>query len=328
MAANAQHERLFKIDRYIRSRTKVTRAMLAEKLEVDKRTIQRDLDFLRDHYNAPLENSSSRGYYYSEPGWEIPDVSLSERDLFSLLIARRAVALYRGTPIADRLNRIFNKVAGSLSQKIDIHPDYPSNGILSFAPEPVLEVNEKVWSRLLGAIRNRRSINICYKSRHSGALSDRQVDPYHILNMQGDWYLYAWDHLRNRVSQFQLYRISSVKYLKTTFEINEEFDIEKITSSSFGSFGSAEKLKNVRLRITGNMGELLADRQFHSQQKVKNIRNGFEISFPVSSAGKKPFYNLIQWILSMGRDVEILAPKQLKELVKEEIRQMKKIIEK
>ncbi len=328
MAVNGQFERLFKIDAFIRSRAIVTRGLLAAKLEVTKRTIQRDLDDLRYRFEAPLEYSPARGYYYSEPSWEMPSVQLTERDLFSLLIARRAVAMYRGTPIADRLKEIFNKVAGSLSQKIDVHPDYPSEGILSFAPEPVLEVDEKVWSRILGAIRKQRSIQIMYASRHSREHSERRVDPYHILNMQGDWYLYGWDYLRNRVSQFQLHRISSVKIRADIFDINTDFDIRTITNNSFGSFGSAEKLKNIRLRITGNMAELLAGRQFHSQQRVKNIREGFEISFPVSSSGKRPFYNLIQWILSMGRDVEIISPKQLKTLVREEIQQMKRNIEK
>lgn len=323
MADNTQHERLFKIDALIRGRTVVSRAMLAEKLEVTVRTIQRDLDFLRYRFEAPLEFSKKGGYLYSEPNWEMPAIPLTERDLFSLLIARRAVGLYRGTPLADKLTQIFNKIAGSLSRKIDVHPDYPSGGILSFAPEPVLEVDEKVWSRLLGAIRNRRSLLMNYESRNSNGEGERRVDPYHILNMQGDWYLYAWDHLRSRVSQFQLYRISNVKVLKEAFVISDEFDIEKITHNSFGCFGNSEKLKSVSLRITGDMGELLAGRQFHSQQKLKIIEGGFEIAFPVSSAGKRPFYNVIQWLLSMGRDVEIMAPKQLKELVHAEILQMK-----
>ncbi len=328
MASNVQHERLVKIEDLIKSRRKITRAVLAEELEVDKRTIHRDLDFLRDRYGAPLEYTPQKGYHYTDPDWQMPDVRLSERDLFSLLIARQAVALYRGTPLTERLTRIFNKIAGSLSGKIDVHPDYPSQGILSFAPAPVLEVNETVWSRLLAAIRRRRSVRMTYASRNSEEIAERRVDPYHILNMQGDWYLYGWDHHRDRVSQFLLHRVRSVKHLRESFAVVDGFDIREITESSFGSFGSAEKMTNVRLVITGSMGKLLAGRQFHAKQRVKPVKEGFEIRFPVSSAGKRPFYNVIQWILSMGRDVQILAPAQLKTLVREEILAMQKIIEK
>ncbi len=328
MSSNIQHERLHKIHQTIRARSGVNRKILADRLEVSTRTIQRDIDFLRNRYCAPIEFSAERGYFYSEPEWELPAVRLSERDLFALLIARRAVELYRGLPVAGSLNRIFRKIAGTLSDKIDVYPDYPPERHLSFAPEPLLEVDERVWSRLLGAIRNKCSIQMQYASRNSGGIRKKQVDPYHIINMQGDWYFYGWDHMRDRVSQFLLHRVKSIRILKISFEIRDDFDINKITESSFGSFGSSEKLKTVRLIITGNMGELMAERQFHPQQSVTPAKGGFEIRFPVSAAGKRPFYNVIQWILSMGRDVEILAPQQLRELVRDEILAMKKNIEK
>jgi predicted DNA-binding transcriptional regulator YafY len=327
MSSHIQHERLNKIHLFLRSHSKTTRQSLAEKLEISPRTVQRDINFLRDRYGAPIEFSPESGYYYNEPEWEFPAFRLSERDLFALLIARRAVALYRGLPVAKNLSRIFDKIAGSLSNKIEIHADYLSEKHLSFAPEPLLEVNEKVWSGLLGAIRNQRSIQMRYASRNSGEISEKQVDPYHILNMQGDWYFYGWDHARNRISQFLLHRIKSIKILKSQFNVHADFDIKNITENSFGSFGSSEKMKTIRLRITGNMGELMADRQFHPQQSVKSVKGGFEIKFPVSAAGKRPFYNVMQWILSMGRDVEILAPLQLKQLVRDEIFAMKKNME-
>ena len=328
MSSCLQWERFNRINQIIQGRGIVTRERLAEKLEVNVRTIQRDLNDLRDRFGAPLAYSRSKGLHYTESGWVLPAIALQERELFSLLIAQQAVMQYRGTPLAKRLKQIFNKIAGSLSDTIHVHPDYPAAGILSFAPAPVLDVDEKLWNNLLVAIRNQKSAYITYHSRSSKELSERQIDPCHILNMQGDWYLYAYDHLRKRVSQFQLHRIKAIKLLEERFEKPEGFDISAIANSSFGSFGSVEKMKNVRLRITGDMRELLADRQFHPRQTIKERTDGFEISFPVSSAGRRPFYNLIQWILSMGRDVEILAPKQLKDLVYEEILHMKNNAEK
>lgn len=328
MSRCLQWERFTRINHLIQGREIVTRELLSDRLEVTIRTIQRDLDDLRDRFGAPLAYTRAKGFHYTEPGWVLPSIPLQECELFSLLIARQAMAQYRGTPLAKRLEQIFNKIAGALSEVIHVHPDFPAAGILSFTPLPVLAVDEKLWNDLLAAIRNQQSVRITYDSRNSGESSDRPIDPLHILNMQGDWYLYAYDHLPQRVSQFQLHRIKSLKLLLTRFEKPVEFDITAITNSSFGSFGSAEKLKNVRLRITGEMGELLAERQFHPQQTIKKRTTGFEISFPVSSAGRRPFYNLIQWILSMGRDVEILAPVQLKELVYEEILAMKNKAEK
>jgi predicted DNA-binding transcriptional regulator YafY len=329
MADRLQMERCFKIDSKIRTEKFPSRRELAAELEVNERTVQRDITFMKDRFGAPVAVSRKNGgYYYTEPTWFLPSVPLTEGELFSLLIARQAVAQYRGTPVFQTLETVFNKIAGALSDKITVHPDYLTGGILSFAPTNVLPVDETVWSRLLQAARDRQTVRMKYSSRKSRQMAVRTVDPYHIINMQGDWYLFGHDHKHDRICQFQLHRIQTVEMSDRTFDISPDFDVKTIVNSSFGSFGSAEELQTVRLRITGDMAELLKDRNFHPQQKIKKCAGGFEIRFPVSAAGTRPFYHIVQWILSMGRDVEILEPEQLKQLVREEIRLMKEKIEK
>jgi predicted DNA-binding transcriptional regulator YafY len=324
MADRLQWERCLKIEKRIRDGGFPSRSILAEALEVTERTIQRDVTFMKDRCGAPIAVSRSRGgYFYTEPAWFLPSVPLTEGELFSLLIARQAVAQYRGTPVVQALETVFNKIAGSLKDTITVHPDYAAGGILSFAPSAALAVDETVWNRLLLAARNRQSVRMRYSSRKSRETAERTVDPYHILNMQGDWYLYGFDHRRDKICQFQLHRIQSIKVLEQTFDLCPDFDLNAIVNSSFGNFGSADDLKMIRLHITGDMAELLEDRIFHPQQTVRKRQSGFEISFPVSASGNRPFFHIIQWILSMGRDVEVLAPEQLKELVREEIGLMK-----
>lgn len=324
MADRLQWERVLKIEKAIRQGGFPSRAGLATLLEVTERTVQRDITFMKDRFGAPIAVSRRNGgYFYTEPAWFLPSVPLTEGELFSLLIARQAVAQYRGAPIVQTLENVFNKIAGTLADTIFVHPDYAIGGILSFAPSAVLPIDETVWNCLLKAARNRQSVRMEYSSRKSKETAARTVDPHRILNMQGDWYLYGHDHRNGKICQFQLHRIQSVKALNKTFTPDPEFDFDAIVNSSFGSFGSADDLKTVRLHITGDMAELLDGRSFHPQQKIKNRTNGFEISFPVSASGNRPFFHIIQWILSMGRDVDVLAPKQLKDLVCEEIRLMK-----
>jgi predicted DNA-binding transcriptional regulator YafY len=329
MADRLQWERCLKIEKRIRDGGFPSRALLAEELDVTERTVQRDITFMKDRFSAPIAVSRSKGgYVYTEPAWFLPSVPLTEGELFSLLIARQAVAQYRGTPVVQTLETVFNKIAGSLKDTITVHPDYAAGGILSFAPGTALAVDETVWNRLLLAARRRRSVQMRYRSRKSRETAARRVDPYHILNMQGDWYLYGFDHRHAKICQFQLHRIQSVEVLEQTFEIRPDFDLNTIVNSSFGSFGSADELETIRLHITGDMAELLEDRIFHPQQTIRKRQSGFEISFPVSASGNRPFFHIIQWILSMGRDVDVLAPEQLKQLVREEIGLMKEKAEK
>ncbi len=328
VADRLQWERCLKIEKQIRDGDFPSRRKLAEELEVTERTVQRDITFMKDRFGAPIVVSRKNGgYYYTEPAWFLPSVPLTEGELFSLLIARQAVAQYRGTPVVQTLEKVFIKIAGSLSESISVLPEYAA-GIISFAPSAALAVDETIWNRLLQSARNRQSVQMRYSSRKSKETALRTVDPYHIINMQGDWYLFGHDHRHGKICQFQLHRIQTVRVMDKPFEVRPNFDLSDIVNSSFGNFGSADDLQTVRLHIAGDMAELFEDRIFHPQQTVKKREDAFEISFPVSAAGARPFFHLIQWILSMGRDVEVLEPKHLKTLLREEIRLMKEKIEK
>jgi biotin operon repressor len=87
-ASPRQLERLFQLDELIRSGKAQTVRQLAAALEVSDRTVHNDLDFLRDRYEAPIENNRSRGYYYKDP---------------TLMVGSRMLAASAGAAYAQEL---------------------------------------------------------------------------------------------------------------------------------------------------------------------------------------------------------------------------------
>lgn len=329
MTWNIQHERLLQIDEQIRKHKFPSRISLALEHEVSKRTIQRDLDFLRDRLSAPLAyDKTKKGYYYTESSWFLPAVPMSEGDLFALMVARQAMSQYAGTPVAQTLERIFQKICGNLAETISFQTHYTSTA-LSFAPPPALPVQEETWNTLLHGTRTKTQVNITYYSRRSNKTSQRTINPYHIINIQGDWYVFAYCHQRRKVLQFLIHRIGQAEKTDTAFEVPPGFDPQQYIQNSFGSFASNAQLHTVKIHITGDMAELLTGRTLHPKQKVTHHKDrSITITFPASAEGKRPYFNLIQWILSLGPDATVLAPKQLKHLVQTEIDTMQKIYKK
>ena len=324
-ANHQQRERLMWLVELLRDGTCPGREQLAERMEVNVRTIQRLITFLRDRLGAPVVyDRTLPGYRLTEPTWFLPRMSVTEGELFSLLVAKQAMAQYRGTPVEKSLERIFAKIAGDLGRNITVHPEYTRTNVLSFAPAPVLPVNESVWNRLLQAAESRQWARINYRSVRSRETRPRKVAPHHILNMQGDWYLFAHDEHHGKICQFQLHRIETVTLLGTAFRPDPDFSIEEVISNSFGSFGACESLTDLHIRITGESAALLRDRVFHPAQTTTSVPGGFEIRFPVSADGDRPFYHIIQWLLSMGRDVKILDPPELRQRMREEIEAMRR----
>jgi predicted DNA-binding transcriptional regulator YafY len=82
--------RLHRIDALLRQGGFPNATTLAEVLEVCSRTVQRDIEFLRDRMDAPVEFDRRRnGYYYTEPTFSLPAMTLREDELQALGVVRR-----------------------------------------------------------------------------------------------------------------------------------------------------------------------------------------------------------------------------------------------
>jgi predicted DNA-binding transcriptional regulator YafY len=72
MEEKVRGNRILMIDEAIRGGSYPSISKLARLAEVTKRTIERDIECLRDMYRAPIEyDYQRRGYYYSEPNFFI-----------------------------------------------------------------------------------------------------------------------------------------------------------------------------------------------------------------------------------------------------------------
>jgi hypothetical protein len=90
--------RIAAIDRAIRGGGWPNASTLARELEVSPRTVQRDIIFLRDRLQAPLEFDGHRhGYCYTREDFRLPFFQLSEGELVGLFLAERLLQQYRGT---------------------------------------------------------------------------------------------------------------------------------------------------------------------------------------------------------------------------------------
>jgi predicted DNA-binding transcriptional regulator YafY len=147
-----QYRRLLYIDRKIREGRFPNCSSLAEAWETSTRTILRDLEYLKDELGAPIEYEPiKRGFFYSDPSWFLPSVMLSEGDLLALLIGQQALTMYRGTPMAGELERIFGKLAELLPDKIAIGPEFMQARVSFFNP-PSRPIDPETWRVVLRAL--------------------------------------------------------------------------------------------------------------------------------------------------------------------------------
>jgi predicted DNA-binding transcriptional regulator YafY len=118
-ATRPQYHRLRRILEMVREGTRTGSlpncSDFTRELGVSRRTVMRDLDFLRDDESVPIAYGESRkGFKLTDPTFVLSPVRLTRREVFSFSIARKLLERFEGTPLDMDLRSVLAKIAGSL----------------------------------------------------------------------------------------------------------------------------------------------------------------------------------------------------------------------
>lgn len=285
---------------------------LAQELEVNPKTIHRDLEFMRDRLGLPLEFDARRnGYYYTEPVTTLPAATISEGELFALVLAEKALGQYRGTPFEKPLLAAIEKIAAGLPETISVALQDLQQGI-SFRTraEPLLDL--EVFRTLADAVSQRRQLRLRYRKPGGGPVVERVVDPYHLANINGEWYLFAYDHLRQAPRTFVPMRILSATPTGRTFQRTRRFSLENWLRGSFGVMQGGGDYQVV-LRFSPAAADYLREKKWHESQQVRDLPGGgVEVTFKLSGLTE-----VQRWVLSWGGHCQVMEPAELAAAVRQ-----------
>jgi predicted DNA-binding transcriptional regulator YafY len=92
---------------------------LEEKLNVQRKTIQRDITFMRDELGLPLVyDEALHGYFYDKDVSDFPVFQTSAEELAALFLARQALDSVRVTALSDVLREAFAKLTRGMLNRI------------------------------------------------------------------------------------------------------------------------------------------------------------------------------------------------------------------
>ena len=88
---------------------------------MSRRTLKRDLDFLRDDHNVSLAYDDWRkGFRLTDPTFSLPPVQLTRCEVFSFSIARKLLQRFEGTPLELDMRSVLAKIADSLRGTVSL----------------------------------------------------------------------------------------------------------------------------------------------------------------------------------------------------------------
>jgi predicted DNA-binding transcriptional regulator YafY len=299
-------ERMLRIHQAIQSGNFPNASRLSRELEVSAKSIHRDLEFMRDRLDLPLDyNSSRKGFYYTQEVSAFPTLQITEGELFALLVAEKALQQYRGTTFERPLISAFKKMAASLPDTVSLNlADWQQTISFRTSAEPI--VNLEIFDTLAKATAQRRQLQLTYRKPGRRDTEARLVDPYHLANINGEWFLFAWCHLRKDIRTFVPARMQAVQMTGKTFVRPQKFSLDKRLRDSFG-VQSGQGRHEVVLRFNELAADYIREKKWHESQTLREIKGGVvELRLQLSSLTE-----VERWVLSWAGNAVVVQPAEL-----------------
>ncbi len=212
-------DRLFRVVQMLRSGRVLTGAQLAERLEVSRRTLYRDIADLQAS-GVLIEGEPGVGYTLRRD-MDLPPMQFTAEETTALVLGARMTAAWGGDSMRQAARQALGKIEAVLSEPMRRAMD----AVQLYAPDASLqdEVRQRL-DPLHGACISRRVVQLAYQ-RLNGDRSERRVRPLALAFWGGVWTLVGWCEQRDDFRVFRVDRISEMEVLEENFPERREQEL-------------------------------------------------------------------------------------------------------
>lgn len=295
-------DRLIGILSILLQQKKITAPELADKFEVSKRTINRDIENLCKA-GIPIQTAQGcGGGIQIVDGYRMDRTLLTSKDMQMIMAGLRSLDSVSGSNYYGQLMEKLKLgsshfIGGKDSILIDLSSWYKD----AIAPK---------ISLIQEAIESRKLITFDYYSPSGNSI--RKIEPYYLIFKWSSWYVWGWCHNREDFRLFKLNRLDRLKKSNDGFVLREvtmpDLSIEKIFPEKI-HVKAIFDLK-MKWRLVEEFGP-------HCFEEIEDEK----LLFCADYSDKD---NLISWLLTFGDKVILLEPIEVKEEIKEMLIGMQK----
>lgn len=318
MMKKSQLSRIFFIHEQLKAGGYPSSQKLAQLWEgVSSKTVRRDIEYLRDMMNAPIDyDASRRGYYYTEPSYDIPSFMLTEGELFSLAIGEVVLADYQNSPFYPQLKNIFERIKENLSDSINLD-SIDIKDIISSVHIPQVKIDPDIFAPVSSAVSSAKIIQVQYQVPRYSDTRFMTIEPYKIVAHRGNWYLIGNHIEAEKIKVWAINRIKMITVSDETFELPSGFDLEDYIDTNLGIYVSARRYE-VSLRFSSAVAGIIKERQWHENQRFTELEDGsLRLTYTTNQLEES-----LNWAFSWGENVVIEKPEKLALEAKEKITKM------
>ncbi|WP_432663981.1 YafY family protein [Wukongibacter baidiensis] len=282
-------DRLISILIFLLQREKTTAPELAERFQVSRRTIQRDIDDLCLAGIPIVTKQGGNGGISIWEGYKLDKAFLTKDELQDIIVGLKGMDSVSKT---SKLEQILLKLSPNDEAMLSLRDSI----IIDLASYYKTSLSEKI-GKLKTGVKEKRVVSFEYYSEKG--IDNRSVEPYYIVFKWASWYLFGYCKKRN---DFRLFKLNRMWNLALTEEVYKPRAIPQEKSNLDAHFDDSNKIKIIFDR---SVEHLVID-TYGPNNYVITEQNEIELTIGFTNRDY-----IISWILGFGEKARVAEPKDI-----------------
>jgi predicted DNA-binding transcriptional regulator YafY len=311
-------ERFYKIDHLLTDRKVVSFAVLQDSLGTSRATLKRDIEYMRDRFNAPIEyDREANGYRFgkprSGPRYELPGLWFSAAEIHALLSTLQLLGNLQPGLLDGHVVPLIGRLRAILGRR-DHSWQEVEKRIRIFQPGR-RESKAAHFSIVAAALLKRARLWIRHYNRSEDRETEREISPQRLIHYRENWYVDAYCHMREGLRSFAVDAIRDAVLRDTRAKEIPKAELDGHLASGYGIF-AGRNVEWATLKFTAQAARWIAVQIWHPKQRARVEKDGsYVLELPYADDRE-----LVMEILKYGADVEVLEPAALRKRVGDAIK--------
>jgi predicted DNA-binding transcriptional regulator YafY len=311
-------ERFYKIDQLLKERKSVSFADFKRELGMSPASVKRDLAYMRERFNAPIEyDRDANGYRFGKAGpgprYELPGLWFNSAEVLALLTTLRMLGDLQPGMLDGQLDSLRERLRSILGSG-DHSWQEVEKRIRIF--QPGRRAGEaKFFSVAAAAVLKRSRLWMRHYNRKKDEETEREVSPQRLVHYRDNWYLDAWCHLRNDLRSFAVDAIRDARLNDGRAKEIAAGQLDEHLGAGYGIFAGS-KVEWATLKFTPEAARWVSPQSWHPKQRARIENDGsYFLELPYAEMPE-----LVMEILRFGPDVEVVGPPTLRDRVAQSLK--------
>jgi proteasome accessory factor B len=292
---------------------------LCARLECNKRTVQRDLGVLQDIFPISYEqrDRGKRFWKLDNNTIESEQLQLTMTEMLSLFMSQQLLLPLAGTQFGNGLQTSLQKIRALLpARALTYFEGLDGSFFIKNLANHDYSGQDKEIRILNEAILSQKCVKVIYRSASKGRETISEFHPYGMVLLHASLYCIGYLACYKEVRTLKVARIKGLTRLEKCFEKPVDFTLDGHLQGAFGVF-QTQKPRKIRVEFTGWAATNVREMQWHPSQKITN--DGKDAVVATFELGNTVEFK--RWVLGFGCHATVLAPKELAEEVRHELKQ-------